>query len=314
MDIVPDAIKQAYAGVVGRFSNSQYHPVSKRNMPLFRELIRTLYPRLTPQQRASFGASAAKVAGTLMNFEFPHGPKTQDSTRDSITRLVASDSSFRKALDLEYQEFNRNQIQTPGSDQERQVQGKLTLRSRFVLPGPETLQESDAQAVSDNVQSDLFGFLPTCEGGINNNLFLQQKQNEAMNWISPSEPRSILPPVYDMPFPIPWQYGEQDIGACLHDAGMEAIGRAIATHSTLNFMQDGRDPLVTDAPQPGPYSRPLYDPLPAFSGNALGFKPIGSYWRRGLFPGPEPSQGPGYPSLASLQEMESYGPKTFETC
>lgn len=252
-------------------------PVPARKLPYVRSIIKSLYPKMGPHERANVSGFLSQFLGaTLGAVDVDQGDRPQ---RNNLQDVLYNNKDSIDELVKAYQATNPT-----APNDNREVSGKLTLRSRFYLPGDETFVENPFQQVSDAVSCDLFS-LPTAipEQGINNSIYLEGRLNEMRNQSDALEPRPNNTQLVES-YPVPWQWGSfelpvQDlIQDILYDRMIQAVLPQVVPSNTSFAVDTHLEPV---APMPGPFETATFNtlqPQPQVS-NQLGFKSSYSSWR-----------------------------------
>jgi len=115
---------------------------------------------------------------------------------DSFLQQRRSDSVLGKELDT-------NSFHVEGRETRNNK-----LRSRYVLPGEDTLLETWEQQLSDNTQADLFSWRTTADTGLFSSVHLDERRHKAMEAIGAGNPRppwELEQRVGTAPIPRVWQ-------------------------------------------------------------------------------------------------------------
>ncbi len=252
-------------------------PVPRHKLPAFRSIIKSLYPDVPIQRRTQLEAYLQPMFGAQLG--------RLDVTRPlHEQKMIIQDIAFTNKAAVEQLVKAFDQADPAAPNESRELQGKLTLRSRAFLPGSTTFDENPSQSVSDSVQDDLWS-LPTAvpEQGINNSLYLSQRLNEIMNQQQPSQPRNIYWQ-QEMPWVMPWQWaGQLPVLPLIQDQYENQVQDMILEHLPGYVSVAIPTQFVEGAPLPGPYSYDVSQPLPEPGLlDALDFKGTYNTWRRPL--------------------------------
>ena len=173
-----------------------WDPEDVRTKPFINQLIRNQMPNLTSIQRSRLlDRVGPHVASSLRDrLKGASQSKLIDIARDLSTnekfktQLNAYKSALETSLGVPLSAIDQGSIQ---ADDQPSGGGVTKLRTRYLLPGPDTLKESPDQALRDIVNADMFDYrVPNEELGVANSLFLDNLRNDAMRFYDCSLPRA----------------------------------------------------------------------------------------------------------------------------
>jgi hypothetical protein len=214
----------------------QWDPKHRKQRPLVKQLIRNLYPKLTPPQVDSF----TEFAGPYISKKFQDALPV-DITQTQLLNVVRDWTALpkTKATFDSYKNAYQRNIGVPLEETDKGVPsleittnrpafdaGKMILRSRYTLPGTDDFSESTEQAMSDIVQADLFSYQTSnMQDGTNNTVYLDSEINLKMNMMGANMPR---PPAQLEQLvgitKILYQYNDtQDVEAAIGDIVVESM-------------------------------------------------------------------------------------------
>jgi hypothetical protein len=204
---------------------------------------------------------------------------------------------------------------------------KPVLRARAVIAGPEVVQETKEQQISDVVQADTFDYKPQHDADIgeNNVLALMGDFNEqTVRFRGPM----FLPRVSEGPnvmgFDRPSQFNESAGSSAVVFAMRDDLIEQTEQAKTYNSFGEksyapspdnsqypdpsGRashiNPFVPAQEQPGPWEITV---LPAFANDTIGFKRDSNTWRSELLP----EQNKGQALLPAAMQLETVAKHGF---
>lgn len=172
--------------------------------------------------------------------------RTPEEANDAIAKMIVEEGPKIDADLATYNTLTRDAL--VDDDDERTTSG-LQLRQRFKLPGNDDAVEPVNLAVSDVVQSDLFGWKTTNEEtGLFNSVHLDNKQNEYINTRQVGVPR---PPVnlerLVLPFQAPSQYDDQqDVESELSEMARDEVVAAILRYGPPHSVGLHDQSMLTD--------------------------------------------------------------------
>lgn len=260
--------------------------VPRHKQPAFRSILRSIYPNLPIQRRAQIESYLTPLFGSALG-------RLDVSEPLHKQKIVIQDIAYSNKAAIEELVKVFDQVDPATPNESREVQGKLTLRSRAFLPGAKTFDENPSQSVGDSVQDDLWS-LPTAipEQGINNSIYLSQRLNEIMNQQQPSQPRSIYWQ-QEMPWELPWQWGSQyPVLPIIQDQFEDKVQDMILGGLPGDVSVGIPSQFIPAVLFPGPLAYDVSQPLPQPGVlDAIGWKGTYNQWReplRHLPPAPLP--------------------------
>jgi len=194
-----DSLKRSIVG--GRVDRKPYPSKYAKQRPIVRQVIRNAFPGLSSVQ-----------AGEMVEFAGPHlaaslaaklGENPTQSDVISAVRDLAQNpnaktllTEYKTSLETEmgaplsrYRQ-GENEFLNAQAGPAQQNTAALKLRSRYMLPGAETLTETVDESVSDIVQSDLFSYnTANPENGVNNSVYIETELNAIENLKGANIPR-----------------------------------------------------------------------------------------------------------------------------
>lgn len=234
------------------------NPVKNEHIPALRAIYRDVYPDMKPEKLQKVVTFASKFAGHKLNDKF-------DKAKGSLAQYEAvrdlSKNQREVFTDLaDIVEQNDMSYNVPHQGASTQQQGRPTLRSRYILPGENTLQESKEQQTFDTSQAEMFSWHGGPEVGISS-LELENRRNQALRFMKPFETR----PNFDqavMPFEMPWEYQQVDKGlalASLEDQYIRTAHEIMVKHLPPAFTVLGDTQFANQKREriPGPEDTPL---------------------------------------------------------
>jgi len=293
-----------------------YNAVNPEHVPALRAIYRDIYPSMSADQLNKVVQFSSKYVGHKMNDKFTAVKNSSLAQTQAVRDLSVNDRDvFTEFADIAKQNDMGWNVSANGAS--TQQQGKPILRSRYVLPGEDTLKESKEQQTFDTSQAEMFAWHGS-DLGISS-LDLENRRNQALRFMKPFETR----PNFDqsaIPFPIPWQFKQIDkglAGALLEEKYINAAHEIMVKHLPPAFtvMGDTQFPNAMPETSPGPEDTPLtsapravpspYTPvvqlpagysadpsyaLPMGFANYMGFKlDRPDYWRQPLHPKASPT-------------------------
>lgn len=264
-----------------------YEKPKPEHSGILRAALRSIYPKLGVDKISALESELGGYVGSDIATALGQGPVSDQKRIRAVQELAYTQSPqgqrIRDLSDLVFSERPDLKVETPVSSQ----QNKVTLRSRFILPGEDTARESKQQMVFDTSMAEMFSYHPP-EIGISL-LNEHNKLNQRIAWQSPSQPRST----YDqqvMPFPIPWQYQQFPVEPVMEHMIEEKAREAFVKHlpprfDVLGDLQSNGTPYVDGVNQRKDFGPDPFYNLPVGYDNYLGFKPdLPKYWRDPLQP------------------------------
>jgi len=177
-----------------------WDPAHRKQRPLIKQLIRNLYPKLSPIQVGSFtdyvGPHIAKKFQDALPVNLTQS-QLLNVVRDwtVLPKTKATFESYKNAyqrnLGIPLEEIDKGVASLEVSSNKPAFDaGKMILRSRYTLPGTNDFGESTEEAMSDIVQADLFSYQTSnMEDGINNSVYLDSEISLKMNMFGANMPR-----------------------------------------------------------------------------------------------------------------------------
>lgn len=283
---LPSGMQEKLKRIFGNATDVVLTPLEERKKPFLNSVIRSLYPRLSAHDRANFAKFAQPFIGS--GFAKVDVDMPAQEQRNALQHIVYSGPA-KEGLEELLLAYRMDNPANPSDS--REVSGKLTLRSRFYLPGDESLLESPSQQVSDTVSSDLFS-LPTAvpENGINNSVFLFSRLNQDMNQSNASQPRPNQTNLL-MSWRAPWQWAgdrmtnEIDVAFHIQDKLRDDMEiKALELGLPSSFSAGINSALEPQTVFPGPMQIAIHNslqPQPEVA-NELSFKGTFNTWRKPL--------------------------------
>ena len=173
-----------------------WDPQDVGTKPFLNQVLRNQMPSLTSTQRSRLLDRVGPHVATSLRDRLKGASQKKliDIARDLSTnekfktQLNSYKSALETSMGVPLSAIDQGAIQA--DDQPPPSGGVTKLRTRYLLPGVDTLKESPMQALRDIVQADLFDFRTPDDGlGTNNSLFLDNLRNDAMRFYGASLPR-----------------------------------------------------------------------------------------------------------------------------
>ena len=320
----------------GTLDHKEFHEEDRGGRAFFKQLVKELHP----------GSPDALTDG-LTDYA---GPYIMQSLRDNgrlslavrrdqhklidLARDLLHSPGFKKDMDNfttaykkqnNYNEADEKQvdnIETPVNPPKRDTR-KDILRSRFYLPGIDTVKETVAQSVTDTVQSDLFSYQSTNpDTGINNSLYLDNERRDMVNTMGanmPRPPQELEQLVGIGPVPRQWQ-DTQPVVPIIQNRIVEQMVTTYLQHmpphsEALHDNMHKDDPF--DLPRTDSCFVPVYDLTPELQPdhtqstkhNYMGLRPADDTWRQ---PNLKPEWRVVQP-MSSEKELRQINQNGFDT-
>ena len=172
----------------------QWDPQDVRAKPLLNQVVRNQLPNLTSIQRTRLlDRVGPHVASSLRDrLKGASQSKLVDIARDLSTnekfktQLNAYKSALETSMGVPLSAIDQGAIQAD----DQPSGGATKLRTRFLLPGVDTLRESPLQSLQDIVNADMFDYRTPNESlGTANALYLDNLRNDQLRFYDCSIPR-----------------------------------------------------------------------------------------------------------------------------
>lgn len=272
-------------------SSTAKHPIAPEHGPVLRATLRSIYPKLSPDRINALQTHLGPYVGDYVSNAIGTGKLTTKKQIEAVQNLAYTESPYGKSIralsDILFRENPNLKLEDTAFSTQ---QGKQTLRSRYGLPGEDTLRESKQQMVLDTSIAEMFSYHPP-EIGISL-LNEYNKQNQRMAMQSPSQPRST----YDqqlMPFEMAWQYQQFPIDPIMEQLIEESARVAFVKNlpprfDVLGDVQANGTPFIDAVNQRKSFGPDPFYQVPVGYTNYLGFKPDQPFaWRDPLQPAPQ---------------------------
>lgn len=177
------------------YANTEAAQNARRFRAHFREVVQTVDPTLTDAHLEQFVDAmlpfhANKITGIFT------GARNSNDANDRIADYV---KFGRESIETSIKGY-RQSVRSEGvfadelDDSAYHKQGHTTLnnklRSRYMLPGTHTADETWMQSLNDTTHADLFSWRPTTDTGLYSSVHLDEKRHEDFLTIRAGAPRN----------------------------------------------------------------------------------------------------------------------------